>query len=180
MSSRKYAKDYRLSDTLDERGRIRTETEYVGAIYCFIEGNETARKALCRMLMFTGLGTLCFMVSLLPLSAASLTLYVMLPYLFSALPLALLLAALFRLRRAGVKLDHRTADQANERVPACCLWLLILPGVSLLGEGIALTIGYGTFLPGDALFLAGALGTMLCAWLCFQRKALLRAVAENQ
>ena len=35
MAGKKYAKDYRLTDSLDERGRIRTETEYIGAYYRF-------------------------------------------------------------------------------------------------------------------------------------------------
>lgn len=179
MAGKKYAKDYRLSDTFDERGRIRTETEYIGAFFRFSAGSETARRTLGRMLVFAWIGVSCFLVSLLPYSTASLTMYVMLPYLFTVLPLGLLLAALLRLRRLGGKLDHRAADQANDRIPACCLWLLILPGVSLLGEGIALTLGRGAFLAGDGLFLSGAIGVILCGLLCFRVKDALQAEAES-
>ena len=179
MAGKKYAKDYRLSDTLDERGRIRTETEYIGSFYRFSAGRDTARRVLRQMLVFAALGAFCFLVSLLPRSTASLTLYVMLPYLFSALPLGLLLAALLRLRRLGDRLDRRASDQANDRVPGCCLWLLILPGVSVLGEGIALTFGQGAFRTGDGLFLAGALGLCLFAWLCMRKKDALRTETES-
>ena len=179
MAGKKYAKDYRLSDALDERGRIRTETAYIGAYYRFTVGEDAARTAIRQMLVFTGLGSLCFLVSLLPRSTASLTLYVMLPYLFTALPLALMSAALLRIRSLGGKLDRRSADQANERVPGCCVWLLLLPALSLIGEGIALTLGHGAFLPGDGLFLVGALGVASCGLLCSRKKTLLRAEAER-
>lgn len=179
MAGKKYTKDYHLTDTLDERGRIRTETTYIGSFYRFAAGAAAAGKALKRMLFLSALGALCFLVSLLPRSTASLAMYVMLPYLFTALPLGLLLTALLRLRGMGERLDHRAADQANDRVPGCCLWLLILPGVSLLGEGIALTVGRGDFLAGDAVFLAGALGVWLCGWLCFRQKNVLSAVPES-
>ena len=175
MPRKRYTKDYRLSDTLDERGRIRTETEYIGAAYRFAEGTAAAQKALGRMLVLAGLGALCFLVSLLPHSTASLTMYVMLPYLFTALPLGLLLAALLRLRSFGESLDHRAADQANGQIPGCCLWLMILPAVSLLGEAVALVFGHGAFRPGDGLFIAGALGVLLCGWLCRRGKDTLRA-----
>ena len=179
MAGKKYARDYRLSDTLDERGRIRTETEYIGALYRFVQGNAAAQASIRQMLVFTGLGALCFLLSLLPRSTASLTLYVMLPYLFTALPLGLQLSALLRLRRLGESLDHRAADQANERIPGCCLWLLILPAVSLAGEAIALTFGHGAFLPGDGLFLAGAVCVAGCGWLSSRKKDALRCVPEN-
>ena len=179
MAGKKYTRDYRLNDSLDERGRIRTETEYIGVYFRYAAGADAARGACGRMLCLTGGAAACFVLSLLPRSTASLTLYVMLPYLFTALPIGLLLAALLRLRGRGERLDHRAADQANDRVPGCCLWLMLLPGVSLLGEGIALTFGRAAFLPGDGLFLAFALGTGLLGMLCFREKDALRAVPED-
>ncbi len=179
MAGKKYTRDYQLTDTLDERGRIRTETSYVGAFFRFASGADTAKKAIKRMLVFSCLGSFCFLVSLLPRSTASLVLYVMLPYLFTALPLALQITVLIRLRSFGERLDHRAADQANHLVPGCCLWLLILPAVSLLGEAVALTIGRSVFLAGDAIFLAGALGVILCGWICFRGRNALSAAAER-
>lgn len=179
MAGKKYAKDYRLTDSLDERGRIRTETEYIGAYYRFAGAADAVRKAQGRLLATALLGALSFLLSLLPRSTASLTLYVMLPFLFTALPIGLLLEALLHLRRSGERLDRRSADQANVRVPGCCLWFVILPGAALLGEGIALTLGHGAFLPGDGLFLAGALCTALCGWICFREKDALHCVPES-
>ena len=128
MARKKYARDYRLNESLDERGRIRTEAEYIGVYYRYVSGAETARGALKTLLGFTVLAWALFLCSLLPHSTASLTMYVMLPYLFTALPLGMMTAALLQLRAAGERLDHRTADLAGERVPACSLWMLLLPG----------------------------------------------------
>ena len=177
MAGKQYSRDYRLIDSVDERGHIRTETEYIGSIYRFAAGFETASAAQKRLRLLAWLAAGCFLLSLLPRSTASLTLYVTLPYLFTALPLGLLLAALYRLRTLGERLDRRGADQANDRVPACCFALMLLPGLSLLGEAAAVLRG-GAFLPGDALFLLGALGCALCAWHCFREREKLRAVSE--
>ncbi len=180
MARKKYARDYRLNESLDERGRIRTEAEYIGVYYRYVSGAETARGALKTLLGFTVLAWALFLCSLLPHSTASLTMYVMLPYLFTALPLGMMTAALLQLRAAGERLDHRTADLAGERVPACSLWMLLLPGLSLLGEGIAQSFGRGPFLPGDAVFLLCAIGTGVCGWLCRRRSPALAAAPEHR
>lgn len=180
MARKKYARDYRLNESLDERGRIRTEAEYIGVYYRYVSGAETARGALKTLLGFTVLAWALFLCSLLPHSTASLTMYVMLPYLFTALPLGMMTAALLQLRAAGERLDHRTADLAGERVPACSLWMLLLPGLSLLGEGIALSLGRGPFLPGDAVFLLCAIGTGVCGWLCRRKSPALAAAPEHR
>lgn len=180
MARKKYARDYRLNESLDERGRIRTEAEYIGVYYRYVSGAETARGALKTLLGFTVLAWALFLCSLLPHSTASLTMYVMLPYLFTALPLGMMTAALLQLHAAGERLDHRTADLAGERVPACSLWMLLLPGLSLLGEGIAQSFGRGPFLPGDAVFLLCAIGTGVCGWLCRRKSPALAAAPEHR
>ena len=180
MARKKYARDYRLNESLDERGRIRTEAEYIGVYYRYVSGTEAARSALKTLLGMTVLAWALFLCSLLPHSTASLTMYVMLPYLFAALPLGMMTAALLQLRAAGERLDHRTADLAGERVPACCLWLLLLAGVSLLGEGIALCFGPGRFLPGDAVFLFCAIGTGLSGWFGCCKCPALAAAPEDR
>ena len=45
MSRNRYVGDYHLADSLDERGKIRTDVEYVGDRYSFTEGPETVRRA---------------------------------------------------------------------------------------------------------------------------------------
>lgn len=177
MARTPYSRDYRLIESVDERGRIRTDTEYIGAYYRFVSPGQAA-AALKRAGLYGKLAALCFILSLLPRSTASLTLYVTLPYLFTAIPLALLLGGLYRLRQSGQRLDRKAADAANDRYPARCLALFVLPLLALAGEGIALGRG-GAFLAGDALFLLGALGCGLLGWLCFSLRGGLRAVEEG-
>ena len=177
MAGKKYTRDYRLIDSVDECGRIRTDTEYIGAYYRFAAGYETALAAQKRMGLFSRLAALCFLLSLLPRSTASFTLYVTLPYLFTALPLALLLTTLYRLRCLGERLDHRAADQSNDHIPGRCFASFLLPALAIVGEAVALLLG-GAFLVGDALFLLGALGCLVCALLCFRERKLLRAIPE--
>lgn len=178
MARKHYARDYRLIDSVDERGHIRTDTEYIGAYYRYTGGYEAAQAARKR-LWVSALGAgFCFLLALLPRSTASLTMYVTLPFLFAALPLGLLLAALYRLRQLGQRLDRRAADIVNDHLPARCLALFLLPLLALAGEGIALLRG-AAFLPGDALFLAGALGCAGCGLVCFKARRALEAVKED-
>jgi len=170
MGLRKYAKDYRLVRDLDEKGHLSERSEYVGARYAFESGLQTARSAISRMLVPAFSCWAFALTALLAYGTASTTVYVALPFVFVLLPLWQLCAALLRLRRAGESMDHRTADLANDRLPACCLWLMLLPGVALLGEIAALTFGRGAFLAGDALFIAGAVLTGGCGYVCFRLK----------
>ena len=45
MAIDRYSKDYRLVDSVDGRGRIRSETEYIGEYFVFASGLEAAHKA---------------------------------------------------------------------------------------------------------------------------------------
>ena len=66
MARRKYLKDYRLVETVDERGRIRTGYEYIGPDYRYARGLETALKARRQALAACGAGMLAFLGGLLP------------------------------------------------------------------------------------------------------------------
>ena len=153
----------------------RCRKAYIGAYYRFACGFEAALAAQKKLGLFARLVAVCFLLSLLPRSTASLTLYVTLPYLFTALPLGLLLTALYRLRRLGERLDRRAADQVNDHLPARCFALFLLPALSLLGEAVVLLRG-GAFLAGDAVFILGALGCAVSALCCFRERKKLSAI----
>ena len=61
MAKKKYAKDYRLSESLNERGRIRTEAEYIGAYYRYSAGYAEARAQISRILLITAIGCVLFL-----------------------------------------------------------------------------------------------------------------------
>lgn len=172
MAKGKYIKDYRIVESLTSRGRIRLEPEYIGEPYVFATGWASARKIRNLALLLCGAGWLSFIGALLPNSAGMRTLYVSLPFAFSALPLGLLSSLL--LGSLGVKepIEHRLADRFDNRFPAQALAMTALPAASLLGEGI-LWLSGGTMLPGDAAFAPCAALLCACGAGCFlQRKKL--------
>ena len=179
MSSRKYRKDYRLIEHVDERGRFTTDSVYCGEVYRFSEGTEKAHSALKRMLVWTVIGSGCFIASLIPYSTASRTMIVMIPYLFSVLPLWMLLSSVIRLLKKKEELEQKDADFANDRIPACSLWLLILPGIALIGEVCALLLKAQSALNGDIVFLAGVALLVVSAGICFSRRNSVMAEKES-
>ena len=86
MVTRKYIRDYKLSESVTARGGIRTEAVYVGKYYAF-EDAALAERAARLLLPGCCLAWLLFVGALLPRSGASKLMWVILPYAFSALPL---------------------------------------------------------------------------------------------
>lgn len=151
MARGRYIKDYRIVESLNGRGGIRLETEYIGAPYFFACGTERAGKCrkLCAALCL--FGWLCFVGALIPNSAGMRTLYVSLPFAFTALPLGLMSSLLLSTLRLREPMEHRMADRFENRFPAQALGIAVLPGVSLAGEGVMLLLGK-QMLPGDGIF----------------------------
>lgn len=173
MAKGKYVKDYRIVESLNSRGRIRLETEYIGEPYVFAEGLKTAKKSRTLSLALCLIGWLSFIGALIPNSAGMRTLYVSLPFAFSALALGLLTSLLLGSLRLEEPLEHRLADRCDNRFPAQALALTVLPGVSLLGEGI-LWLSGGPMLPGDAVFAPCAAVLFACGLGCFLQRGKLR------
>ena len=173
MARDKYIKDYRLLESVDGRGRLRVDYEYIGAYYRFAAGSAAALKAGRRALALCALGWTAFFSALVPPSTAMRTIYVSLPFAFSALPLGMLTALAFSARKAAEPMEHPLADQLTNAYPPRALFTAILPGTALLGEGIRLLTGPGDLLPGDGIFALGALTLTICGALAFAgRKAL--------
>lgn len=168
MARNQYYKDYRVVERVDERGRLRRESEYTGDPYrCAAEG-AALRKEKRRALAVCGLGFVLFVVALLPFSAAAQRAYVILPFVFSALPLGILAEMLFSLP-ADRPLDRRMADRLANRYPAGALFLILLPGFALAGEGAA-ALGAGGFTAGDGVFAACAAGLVGCGLYLFKKR----------
>ena len=138
--SKKYARDYRLSDTVDERGRIRTETEYVGGAYGYAD--RDAPKTLKKLTLLSAIAWGLTLLPLFPSSTAGLSIWVMLPWIFLLIPLWRLSSGLWSLRGA------------------------ILAGLSLIGEIVALLLPGAKVHPGDLLFLICAGALVACGILC--------------
>ena len=174
MAKGKYVKDYQIVESLNSRGGLRLETEYIGEPYVFVSGLASATKTRNLSLLLCLAGWIAFVVALIPNSAGMRTMYVSLPFAFSALPLGLMSNLL--LGSLGVKepMEHRLADRFDNHFPAQALAMTALPAFSLLGEGI-LWLSGGAMLPGDACFAPCAAALCACGAVCFLQRKKLRA-----
>ncbi len=177
MAVDRYSRDYRLVETVDEKGRIHTDTEYIGAHYRFARGLPEVRTAARKMAACCLLGWLGFLAALYLPSIAMKRLYAALPCAFSALPLWFLSSAVWTGLRAGEKLSRREAERVNSRLPAAALFLMLLPAAACLGALAALLPAGASPLPGDWAFFGGCLLCVLCGLFCFMGR---RAVAAEQ
>lgn len=152
MVTKKYIKDYKFSETVTERGRIKTEAVYAGR-YFRLKDAPGAKKAVRPMLAMLGALWVLFVAALVPDSGAAHILYVLVPYAFSALPLGKLTQSVLFVRRAGDRLIRSEADKISDQLPSAAIWLMLLSGVP--AAGLAATLLINNTEPGgaDILFI---------------------------
>ena len=177
MARNKYVKDYRLLETFDEKGRVHTDTEYIGDAYRFHAPSEAVKKAKLLSGAACILGWAFFLGGMMPASTGMHTPYVSLPYAFLAVPLFLLGELIITTFRVKDPMEHRFADKLNNRFPPVCLAMAVLSAAALIGEAANLLRGF-TLMPGDTLFVVCAVGIFLCGCLAFSRRNDLSAVKK--
>jgi len=87
--------------------------------------------------------------------------YVMLPFVFSIIPLYLMTVAAISLFRDGDTLTREKSDKIVRNLPSCSIIVAILTGVSFLGLVITAIINSQDMLFGDILF--GAFSLVIAA-----------------
>ena len=169
MARKKYIRDYRLVETVDERGRIRSDYEYIGEDYFYALGTDAVRREKRTHLVLIAVGWLAFFGALLPSAAATRTIYVALPFLFAAVPLCVMTDTLLSAAPDREPLQHRQADMLENRYPPAALWTAILPGAALVGELVRLLIG-AEATGSDALFSLCAVILSAVGIMAFSRR----------
>ena len=178
MAIDRYSKDYRLNDSLDERGRIRTEAEYIGKHFRF-RRSGAARQAAKKTLALCVLAWIGFLAALYPVSDVGRALYAVLPCAFTALPLWMLTATAASALRVKEPFVRREQERFTVRFPAAALLAAILPGLALLGGGLRMLFGAVEHLGGDIVFLAGNAAVLLAAILCRQFRPALECAEKK-
>ena len=168
MVRKKYIRDYRLLETIDERGRIRSEYEYIGGDYVYILGADAVRREKRTLLAVIAVGWAAFVGALLPSAEGMRALYVALPFLFSAVPLGMMTDALISAAKSE-PLRHQQADILEKRYPPSALWTSILSGAALLGELARLLTG-GETNGGDGVFALCAAVLIAVGVFAFSRR----------
>ena len=167
MSRNRYVGDYHLADTVDDRGKIRTDVEYTGGLYSFSKEAETVRRTKIKSILLCAAGWLIYITAMFPVSTAMKTIYCAIPFVFIAVPLALLTgtaAAVFLLKERFI---HKHADRIENRWPASSAFIVILSGIVLLGEAVNLIRGV-ELVSGDLVFALCAPALLLAGILAYR------------
>ena len=83
MAKKKYVRDYEISETIDEKGRVRSVPIYVGSYFCFCDA-AAAKKSGRLLAPAAALGWLAYIMALWLPSGAGKLMYVILPFVFAA------------------------------------------------------------------------------------------------
>ncbi len=89
MSRNRYVGDYRIVESIDARGRVKSDYEYIGAPYVYAGDATAVKAARSRVALCCAVGWAAWLSALIPISSAMRALYVALPFAFAAIPLAL-------------------------------------------------------------------------------------------
>ena len=170
MARNRYVRDYRILETVDERGRIKADYEYIGKEYYFLCGGAAAARETRKAFALCAAGWICFLGAMLPVSAAMHTLYVALPFIFTALPLGMLTALVMSALRLSETLEHRFADRLENSYPVRALFTAALPAAALAGEAVRLLTDRSLAVTGDAVFCVFALLLSVCGGALFSRR----------
>ena len=156
MAKKKYVRDYEISETIDEKGRVRSVPIYVGSYFCFCDA-AAAKKSGRLLAPAAALGWLAYIMALWLPSGAGKLMYVILPFVFAAVPLWYVSSAVAALLRAGDKLKRSEAGN----LPSASVFGIILTAVALIAEGITAIAAPEKLNAADISFAAGAV--ILCA-----------------
>ena len=171
MARKKYVKDYKLNHTVDERGRIGSKAEYVGAYYVFRESKDAVKKQARKSLIACAAAWAAFAASLFLNTGSMRLLHISMPYAFTAIPLWMLTGVSIKALRIKGKLQHRESDEMNQRYPATSMWTAVLTLFALLGMVIAVIFKIGSLVKADIAFALLASTVCACGAYCFRNKS---------
>lgn len=160
MAKKKYVRDYEISETIDKKGRVRSVPVYVGSYFCFCDA-AAAKKSRPLLLAAVLLGWIAYVMALWPPSGAGKLMYVILPFVFAAVPLWYVSSAVVALLRAGDKLKRSEAEKVAGNLPSASVFGIILTAVALIAEGVTAIAAPEKLNAADIAFAAGA--GILCA-----------------
>ena len=167
MAKNRYAKDYRIVETWDARGRVKVASEYIGKPYRFQEDAQCISKEKAKLLLLCVLGWAGFLGALILYSESMRRLYVALPFVFTAIPLTVLTDIVFSFRKMKEPLEHRHEDRMNNRYPFVSVMTAILGSFSLGGAVVNLLAG-GHVSAGDYVFFLGDAAVILAGTAAFR------------
>lgn len=150
--AKKYVKDYRLTDSVDTRGKLCTETEYIGGQFYFQQGAAAVRARAKVLAGFNAAAWAAWLTPLLFNNGAMHIAFISFPYLFAPLPLWLMSMAVYTALTTPEPMKHKQSDRVCNLLPGGSIAAAILSGIALIGLGISLIFHIGTHNSFDWLF----------------------------
>jgi len=157
MALWKYIDDYRVEAYIDEKGKAKNKVVYIGGDYTL--SPEISRKNKILILLLSLFAWVPFVVAFVPITGASHIFYVMLPFVFTIIPLYLMTMAAISLFREGDVMTREISDKIVRNLPHCSIIVALLTAVAFLGLAITAVIDASDMLFGDILF--GALSLVI-------------------
>ena len=179
MAANKYSRDYRLIEEFIEKGRVRTDYEYIGDYWSFEKDEKTVAEEKRRAFLCVLFAGAAFVMSLLPYSGMMHRLYIALPFVFTALPLFMTADLVTALQRYKEPMEHRFADKLNNSYPARTLAMLYLSAAALIGEFVYILTS-GVKAPGDAVMAICTAVLVICSFLLFRKRTVFKAVVTEK
>lgn len=165
--AKKYVKDYRLNETVDERGRIRSNAEYIGGSYYLKRDSAAVRTRAWILTAACAVSWICWLVPMLFNNGSMHIAFISYPYIFIALTLWLRSMALYTALTLTQPMKRKESDRLTNWLPGTSIATIVLSGVVLIGMGVSLVFNIGTrnsydwlVLAGDLVLLAGSIFTL--------------------
>ncbi len=165
MKSRKYMKDYKLVHAIRPNGSIATCAEYTGKYYRFTADSNRINHARKLSVIFIALSWATYLIALLPAAYVSRVIYVIVPFVSTAIPLVFLSDSVLIFLRAKAPLKRETADRISQGLPARSMIALIFASFSFLSFAVTAVLSHGDMRFGDIAF--GVSSLCLCAFVAF-------------
>lgn len=133
MASRKYASDYRLESHILPDGKVESVPVYQGKYFTFIESPAQIRHLRKVLSIGSALVLLLLIPMLLDNTRLGRTIYIVLPAVFTFVPLYMLVASVLRLGHQDDPFTREQRDKTDKRIHNGCMALVVILAVSCAG-----------------------------------------------
>ena len=177
MISKKYLKDYRLEEQIDSNGRVKAKAVYIGGDYKLSPELSKSEKRV--LLALSALSTLLIIGALIPVSQATRTTYVIMPFTFSILPVFIMIVTTLQLYRAKEVMRREQAERTAFRLPACTFTTMLLTAAAFLGQVITNVFSRDNIAIGDISFSVLSLTIVIINAIAFSKCRKMKATEHK-
>ena len=170
MSRKKYINDYKIEREVDGKGKIKSTARYAGAYYRFTGDEAAVFKKRTILAAASAVAVIAYVAALIPSTAAMRLAYFSLPFIFTAIPIYLLVDCVVSLYREKSPCKRRTADKFTNRVRRGAVILMVFSAGSAVGFIVGTFFERSRFSVIDAVPAASAVLLLGVALVAFSMK----------